>query len=320
MTRSISIACWLVVYVPQIIKNYLRSSADGLSLAFVLIWLLGDLFNVLGAILQGVLPTMMILAFYYAIADVVLLGQCLWYRTWTRGNLLVRWGKNSDEDLLRDDISDETPLLWRETSTDAGYYPRPALDPVLDNAAGADSSPAPPVAAPTTPASSSNRSLPRSIIFNTLALVAVCSLGILGWILSPPSPSGKEDASSRVHMSAWGQIFGYACAALYLSSRLPQLLLNYRNKSTEGISALFFLFACVGNLSFVLSILAYQPACARPAGIEQRRCAKGEWGREYRTYLLVNASWIAGSAGTLLFDLMVFVQFWWYRGNSGPGP
>lgn len=55
---SISIACWVVVFSPQIIENFRRSSAEGLSVEFVIIWLLGDVFNILGAVLQNVLPTM----------------------------------------------------------------------------------------------------------------------------------------------------------------------------------------------------------------------------------------------------------------------
>lgn len=55
---SVSIACWVVVFSPQIIENFRRSSAEGLSIEFVIIWLLGDVFNILGAILQNVLPTM----------------------------------------------------------------------------------------------------------------------------------------------------------------------------------------------------------------------------------------------------------------------
>lgn len=56
--RSISIACWVVVFSPQIIENFRRGSADGLSLQFIIVWLAGDVFNILGAVLQGVLPTM----------------------------------------------------------------------------------------------------------------------------------------------------------------------------------------------------------------------------------------------------------------------
>ena len=55
---SISIACWVVVFSPQIVENFRRSSADGLSVLFIIAWLAGDVFNILGAVLQRVLPTM----------------------------------------------------------------------------------------------------------------------------------------------------------------------------------------------------------------------------------------------------------------------
>lgn len=57
---SISIACWVVVFSPQIIENFKRSSAEGLSVTFIVVWLAGDIFNIIGAVLQHVLPTMVI--------------------------------------------------------------------------------------------------------------------------------------------------------------------------------------------------------------------------------------------------------------------
>ncbi|CAG8727196.1 2120_t:CDS:2, partial [Cetraspora pellucida] len=53
----ISIACWMVVGFPQLYENYKRKSGDSVSLPFVYIWLLGDFFNLLGAILQNLLLT-----------------------------------------------------------------------------------------------------------------------------------------------------------------------------------------------------------------------------------------------------------------------
>jgi hypothetical protein len=75
---SISIACWVVVFSPQIIENYSKKSADGLSIEFIIIWLgkwystcsscfhkkltnfatAGDFFNMAGGVLQGIMPTM----------------------------------------------------------------------------------------------------------------------------------------------------------------------------------------------------------------------------------------------------------------------
>lgn len=42
----------------QIFENFKRQSGESLSLAFLSIWLAGDVFNVVGGILQHVLPTM----------------------------------------------------------------------------------------------------------------------------------------------------------------------------------------------------------------------------------------------------------------------
>lgn len=54
----------LVVYLPQIIENYQRQSGEGLSVFFVVIWLIGDLCSLSGAILAHLLPTIIILAAY----------------------------------------------------------------------------------------------------------------------------------------------------------------------------------------------------------------------------------------------------------------
>ena len=70
---------------------------------------------------------------------------------------------------------------------------------------------------------------------------------------------------------------------------------------------LFFLFACIGNLTYVLSIFAYEPRC------QQKQCSPGEAAENYGRYILVNFSWLLGSFGTLLLDAGVFVQYFMYR-------
>ena len=76
---SISLYCWIVVFLPQIYENYSRSSSEGLSIEFIIIWLIGDIFNVLGSVLQKLIFTAILLAVYYTIADIILLIQCLKY-------------------------------------------------------------------------------------------------------------------------------------------------------------------------------------------------------------------------------------------------
>jgi len=302
---------------------------------------------------------MTILAVYYTFADLVLLGQCFYYRGWTLSDL------PTEEAIEEEEEDEERPLLWRDepasprhrnlSAADAdtrrpSTHSRGSFNDHLRAVDGTHLSPATPLLpaskATDTPPSHTlkHTSTLSSILYNTSALLLVCAAGVFGWWLSArsshpqyphhhhskPSPT---TSNSELHLNLWGQIFGYLCAALYLGSRIPQLLLNHRRKSTEGVSMLFFLFACVGNLTYVLSIVAYEPSCARVAAVggvggvggagggvggdASEGCGEGEWGAGYARYMLVNASWLVGSAGTLGLDLLIFAQFWVYRGRKG---
>src|SRR5277367_5065303 len=118
--------------------------------------------------------------------------------------------------------------------------------------------------------------------------MAVVVSGILGFYLSnlyrPSPPHNDNPDDSQIEISLLGQIFGWGCAVLYLGSRIPQVVKNFRRKSTDGLSLLFFLFACLGNITYVLSIVSLS--------LDSR-------------YLLINSSWLAGSVGTLVLDALV---------------
>jgi uncharacterized protein with PQ loop repeat len=127
----------------------------------------------------------------------------------------------------------------------------------------------------------------RIVLINSSAVLAVVVSGVLGFYLSRLySPSVPKDSpdNDEIEISTLGQIFGWGCAVLYLGSRIPQVVKNFRRKSTDGLSLLFFLFACLGNITYVLSILSLS--------LDAR-------------YLFVNLSWLVGSAGTLMLDALV---------------
>jgi len=81
-----SVFCWVVVFTPQMWKNFREKSGEGLSLRFLVIWLIGDGFNISGVVMEGLLPTMLFLAIYYTVADVILIIQVLYYRNMMRQN------------------------------------------------------------------------------------------------------------------------------------------------------------------------------------------------------------------------------------------
>ncbi|KAJ5794690.1 hypothetical protein N7457_001289 [Penicillium paradoxum] len=363
---SISIACWVVVFSPQIIENFRRGSADGLSLLFLIVWLAGDVFNILGAVLQGVLPTMIILAVYYTLADIVLLGQCFYYRGFSlkaelssspSPQLSIADGTSDEEQAGAEHqpAPTETSSLLpkptghvkiRDPSPSAfGQQPEDRTRPLSSGRRQsatsyhdifhssvdvAHLSPATPFVEP--PSNLANIRAQRarrrrisaiqSALFNLTAVALVCTAGVVGWYVSPASKSSAPDPEPLT-MDVLGQVFGYFCAVLYLGSRLPQLLLNYRRKSTDGVSLLFFLFACIGNLTYVLSILAYSPVCQGGSSEEvfghhhhRAQCRPGEAAALYGRYVLVNLSWLVGSAGTLLLDMAIFTQFFLYRDSK----
>lgn len=145
----------------------------------------------------------------------------------------------------------------------------------------------------------------------------VIAAGIMGWFLGQKATGGKGDppegSGEPLEFSLLGQFFGWLCAVSYIASRLPQLILNWRRKTTDGLSMLFFLFACLGNTTYVLSIFAYEPKCGT------HHCTPAEARSIYGRYMLVNLSWLAGALVTLLLDLGVFAQYFIYDKPNAEG-
>lgn len=274
---------------------------------FIIIWSLGDLCNVFGGILQGVLPTMLILAVYYVLMDIVLIWQCLYYR-----------GTASVDDT-------PTPPSEGQLRAEANGH-RPAHPERRHSAVDATHlSPATPLLEAGKSTAPLRRSTPlQSALLNLLAVLLVVGAGVFGWWVSTGSQRGPQHhdhgsgsapprhEKGELPMDLLGQAFGYACMVMYLGSRVPQLLLNWRRKSTEGLSGMFFLFACLGNVTYFLSILAYEPGCVR----DSEGCEEGEAARVYARYLLVNLSWLVGSIGCLFFDFGILLQFIRYSGAN----
>jgi solute carrier family 66 (lysosomal lysine-arginine transporter), member 1 len=117
------------------------------------------------------------------------------------------------------------------------------------------------------------------------ALAIVIAAGVIGWLLSSENQPRDTPPPSRAD-ELGPKVLGYLSAVLYLSARIPQIWHNYKLKSTEGLSLLFFMFSTLGNVSFAASIL---------------------FATTNMDYLMLNVPWLIGSAGTVFFDFTVSI-------------
>ncbi|KAF5358027.1 hypothetical protein D9756_001491 [Leucocoprinus leucothites] len=103
-----------------------------------------------------------------------------------------------------------------------------------------------------------------------------------------PPPHDSHPSIERII----GRISAWLCTTLYLTSRLPQIWKN-------GLSMYLFVFAFLGNVFYVASILLSPNAYLPPP-------QSTEFMKESIPYLL-------GSGGTLMFDITIVTQSFIYK-------
>jgi len=96
-----------------------------------------------------------------------------------------------------------------------------------------------------------------------------------------------------------GNIFAWLSTIIFLMSRLPQILLNYQRKSVMGLSFVTFFNIAIANHLFLISVLI------NLLDIHSSHLRL--------KFILENLPWIVGSSGTILFDGILFLQFWKYK-------
>lgn len=96
-------------------------------------------------------------------------------------------------------------------------------------------------------------------------------------------------------------IVGWLATSIFMLARIPQIILNFKRKSTAGLSLLSFIIINIANMFFLLSILILM------YDLKQE---------EYFNYIKNNIQWIVGSSTTTLFDSIIFYQFYKYKNNN----
>ncbi|KAL9327727.1 hypothetical protein ACSQ67_002730 [Phaseolus vulgaris] len=279
-----SLICWGVAEIPQIITNFRAKSSHGVSLAFLLTWVAGDIFNLVGCVMEP--------ATLYTITTIVLVLQTLYY------DYIYKWGKhhrktNMDERtcLLIGPGRREKPLrpkpgpqsgiaipndepkatprreyYYRSARSLAantppfGTYLRAAksVPSAMEMNNDSSSDDEPPQLSSTKPVTQP-RPIPRSVPASYGTFLAA-SMNLLrqgnalkeGYIRF----NGRKLLVQEQNMhSALGQWLGWFMAVIYMGGRLPQIWLNIKRGSVEGLNPLMFLFALIANATYVGSIL-----------------------------------------------------------------
>ncbi|EMC90837.1 hypothetical protein BAUCODRAFT_80709 [Baudoinia panamericana UAMH 10762] len=284
VTGSISLAAWIFLLVPQLVENYQQGSAEGISLTFLAIWLVGDITNLAGAVWAGLVPTVIALAVYFCIADAILIGQCLYYNSLNRRREEKAEAKsmratkrgNSMTDIRDDNLG--LPGSRRRTSSGTSGHRHPHGDRAASVA--------------TLDRITEEPSRSRAALKNTISVVLIFAVGAAGWAIAwktgawRPTPVGGEDGGEPTPLGA--SILGYASAVCYLGARIPQIVKNQRERSCDGLSLLFFVLSLIGNATYGAGILFHSVQ---------------------RDYFLTNLPWLIGSLGTMVEDAIIFVQF-----------
>ncbi|KAF7852213.1 hypothetical protein BT93_L5366 [Corymbia citriodora subsp. variegata] len=105
-----------------------------------------------------------------------------------------------------------------------------------------------------------------------------------------------------------GTFLGWAMATIYMGGRLPQICLNIRRGTVEGLNPFMFLLALIGNITYVASILV----------------SSLDWSK-----IRPNLPWLVESSGCALLDIFILIQFIYFsyyrkqdgkitRGDSSP--
>lgn len=89
-----------------------------------------------------------------------------------------------------------------------------------------------------------------------------------------------------------GECLGWITMTFYLVGRIPQLWLNYKRKTTEGLSLLMYLFTMLGN-GFYIAVITVD-----------------------KETIQMNIPWIVTGVTTICLDMIVIGQHYYYKRNT----
>eukprot|EP00808_Paulinella_micropora_P004401 g2852.t1 len=288
-----NIFIWLFAQAPQLYLNYVTGSVESLSALFLVIWLLGDLTNLVGCLLTKQAASNLWTAYYFLFMDCLLMSQYIYY-SWVRR----RVDKHSEEDVLAEALIHSDSDIRRaglvqdlppedevgslpDSSGDFSVYSLPLLLILLPLSGGC-------------------------LVAVSPSLSSVASSSSFSSFFSPASlRPGKVLLEERLCNAAstkegWevvvGDVAAWVSGVLYFTARVPQIWTNYVRKSCQGLSFLMFASTTFANIFYGIGMVL--PDNSTPLG-------GPELWRNQIPYLL-------GSVGTIATSGTILVQFYTY--------
>ncbi|EEH18692.1 hypothetical protein PABG_07752 [Paracoccidioides brasiliensis Pb03] len=247
---SICLACWIFLLVPQLIENYKNGSADAVSLAFLFVWFIGDITNLIGSLWAQLVPVIITIAIYFCLADGILISQCIYYdhqnarrdaaaaaheRSGSDYRTLSSATAGSVSEADSDAMDPTTPLLSRRMSQNlvasalvavASRRRRRSTESMRRRRSSHLQDSLTKILEETEPRNAWAR--------NSLSVIGICAAGAAGWLIAWQSgvwhPTSNEHSGQTV---LGAQVMGYVSAVCYLGARIPQIIKNFREKSCE---------------------------------------------------------------------------------------
>ncbi|CAG8545179.1 11116_t:CDS:2 [Diversispora eburnea] len=187
----VSIISFLVFFVPQYYEDYKRKSSASISLSLLFLWAIADVFNLIGSILQDLIPTVILLAIFYNIAGILLIIQVLYYRYREIPSEIIN---DNNESAGKSETSYQ--IKQNSTSTTSSTFSRHKQFFVI--------------------------------------LVGTFCVFFIGISLSRISALSFENINNdNEQFKFLPQLLGWFSTIFYLGSRIPQIIKNYRLKSTK---------------------------------------------------------------------------------------
>ncbi|KAG4114790.1 hypothetical protein ERO13_D12G066800v2 [Gossypium hirsutum] len=286
---------------------------------------LGDVFNLVGCLLEpATLPTQFYTALLYTASTVVLVLESIYY------DYIYRWWKCrriKADNMVEDE---KKPLKAGKPGSGipiprASQKPNPRREYYYMSARSLAGSGTPPIrtymrAAKSGPSameldsgSSSEdesahvsskksatqpRPIPRSVAnYGTFLAASInLPLGSKAWMEARSGFTSRRLLHSLLQEhsmshSTFGQWLGWLMAAIYMGGRIPQIWLNIKRGSVEGLNPLMFIFALIANATYVASILV----------------RTSEWEN-----IKPNMPWLLDAAICVALDLVIILQYMYY--------